>query len=110
MRSVWLTLALAALLGLAPLSPAFAQTTQYECKFDQVRRDNGWVPDVVFIKVDDTNATIEVFDPIIDYFIGKPVPAKLTGDTKARKTFSWEVPFQVEGRGVPYGLFPDLFP
>jgi len=99
MRSVWLTLAFAATLGLPPMNPALAQTTQYECKFAQVRRDKGWVPDVVFIVVDDTKATIEVYDPIIDHFVGKPIAATMTGDTKARKSFSWDVQFSVKGQG-----------
>ena len=47
-RSILVTFALLVLLDVAP---AFAKTTQYECKFAQDRRGGEWVPEVAFVLV-----------------------------------------------------------
>jgi len=98
MRTSAFTVGLAVLLGSAPLA-AVAKVTQYECKFAQERRGGGWVPEVVYILVDDSAGTIEAYDPIIDAFVGNPIPAKMTGDTDVRKTFSWKLQFKNKGQG-----------
>ena len=97
MRAFVQMIGLAALLGTATLAPAFAKTTQYECKFAQEGRGGGWIPEIAYITVDDAAGTIEIYDPVIDYYVGNPIPARLTGDTKARKTFVWE--FEIKNRG-----------
>jgi hypothetical protein len=88
----------AALAG-AVSSPAQAAITQYECTFRQEgNRGGGWIPEVVFVTENDQNGEIIVYDPVIDHFVGSPIPARRTDVTDVRRTFRWEVKFQNKGQ------------
>lgn len=38
--------------------------------------------------------------PIIDFYAGNPIPARMIGDTDARKSFSWKFEFRNKGQGA----------
>jgi hypothetical protein len=76
-------LALTLVLGLGA-QPALAEL--YECR---IRGENSWVPKVIVIEVGGQGDTVKVFDPLIKYFVGKPLNATVDTDNSARTTFSW---------------------
>jgi len=88
-------------LGLALVQPVAANVTQYECRFEQERkRGGGWIPEMLVLTHDDQSGEIVVFDPIIQYFVGAPIPARMTDESSARVTFRWEVATQNRGQAA----------
>lgn len=84
--------AIVALLAAVAL-PVYAKTTatRYECEFKPgTARDGNWVPSVLVIQHEDGADMALVFDPIIKFFHGKPIDAKVGETTKARREFSWK--------------------
>ncbi|WP_374392155.1 hypothetical protein [Tabrizicola sp.] len=80
--------------------PAAAKITQYECKFPyEEARGGGWIPEILILTDDDVKGEITVFDPVIKHFVGNPIPAKLSGRTKARSTYTWELSYRNRGQG-----------
>ncbi|MBL9064349.1 hypothetical protein [Tabrizicola sp.] len=82
------------------LNPAAAKITQYECKFPyEAARGGGWIPEILILTDDDVKGEIMVFDPIIKHFVGNPIDARLSGRTKVRSTYTWELVFRNKGQG-----------
>ncbi|MGB4826318.1 MAG: hypothetical protein WBP18_03415 [Paracoccaceae bacterium] len=79
---------LALVLPIVAALPAAADTI-YECRIDQLSKNNGWLPDVVSVVMEDGAAEAMVNDPMIDFFIGKPLRAKIDTDNAKRITISW---------------------
>lgn len=76
---------------LASAEMAAAKITKYECSFPQSKaRGGGWVPEILIITDNDKSGEIIVFDPVIKYFVGKPITARRSGETKARVSYVWE--------------------
>jgi hypothetical protein len=76
---------------------ALAKVTQYECKFEQSRaRGGGWIPEILVITDDDKSGEIIAYDPIIKHFVGKPIPARRSAETKARVTYVWDLETRVK--------------
>ena len=97
MRKGLAAMAILAICG--TVSPALAKITQYECKFPQDQaRGGGWIPELLILTEDDKTGEIIVFDPIIKYFIGTPINAKLSARTSARSTYVWEVRTKNKGQ------------
>jgi hypothetical protein len=92
------TAAVTALVLGALAHPAAATLTQYECRFEQSRaRGGGWIPEVLVITDNNRTGEIIVYDPVIKYFIGKPIPARRSTLSKVRTTYAWE--FQAQNKG-----------
>lgn len=90
-------LAILAMFGSA--ETASAKITQYECKFEQSKaRGGGWIPEILIITDDDKSGEILAFDPIIKHFIGKPIPARRSAETKARVTYVWDLETRNKGQ------------
>lgn len=82
------------------LNPAAAKITQYECKFAyEPARGGGWIPEMLILTDDDVKGEIMVFDPVIKHFIGNPIEARLSGRTKVRSTYTWELVYRNKGQG-----------
>lgn len=73
-----------------PVLAAGPKQTVYSCTL-QVTRNQGWVPKQFFISISDTDSEVLVFDPIIRYFMGKPIRAKRVVDTPERLTLKWNL-------------------
>lgn len=81
--------------------PATAAITQYECRFSQERsRSGGWIPAIVVVTENSATGEILAFDPVIQHFIGNPIPVRLSAETKARKTFTWEINTRNRGQAA----------
>lgn len=107
MRSMINMLLITVPLVLGAMVPASAKITQYECKFDQNRaRGGGWITELVYVIEDDTTGEILAYDGVIHTFVGNPIPARLASETKARKTFAWEV--EVDHKGQSPTIFYTL--
>ena len=75
---------------------AMAKVTQYDCKFEQSRaRGGGWIPEILIVTDDDKSGEIIAYDPIIKHFVGKPIPARRSAQTKARVTYVWDLETRV---------------
>lgn len=57
------------------------------CQFTEAT-PSGWIPDVVII-TRQASGRIEVFDPILQALVGKPIAATVTSDTRREKTYGW---------------------
>jgi hypothetical protein len=65
-----------------------AHAVTYECKITNAQA-RGWIPEMVFIEHDVAKKQAMVVDPIIQYFVGQPVVAKIDTDNAKRTTFVW---------------------
>ena len=65
--------------------------TGYECAINQVSSNGSWLPEVVVVGSKDSDAKPEVFDPVIKYFVGHPIVAKVETENDRRVTYTWEV-------------------
>lgn len=98
-RAAMATAGLAALTILGAAGMASAKITQYECKFEQGQsRGGGWISEILIITDDDRTGEILAYDPVIKNFVGKPIPARRSAETKARVTFVWDVDIRVKGQ------------
>ncbi len=80
---------LAACLFAAPMAKA-AQT--YVCRI-QEHGNSGWIPEILFLGVEDDNSSVVVSDPLILYFNDRaPVRGRVAMDNPRRKTFVWTIP------------------
>lgn len=50
--------------------------------------DTGWIPEGIIVTRQE-NGRIEVFDPILQQFVGHPIEAKITADTRTKRTYGW---------------------
>lgn len=57
------------------------------CQFTEAA-PSGWIPDVVII-TRQANGRVEVFDPILQALVGKPITATVTAETRREKTYGW---------------------
>ncbi|AGT09743.1 hypothetical protein [Paracoccus aminophilus] len=85
-------------LSLIPL-PAFAQSAQKNgtrhraapiamlCAFED-KGASGWVPEIVMITRQE-NGRIEVFDPILQTLVGRPIKAVVVADSKKERSYGW---------------------
>ncbi|MGQ0567889.1 MAG: hypothetical protein ACT4OK_22870 [Gemmobacter sp.] len=73
-----------------------AKVTKYECRFDQSRaRGGGWVPEILIVTDNDASGEVLAFDPVIKHFVGKPIPARRSSESKARVTYVWDLETRV---------------
>jgi len=61
----------------------------YVCKFKEVKANGGWMPAEVYIGFKSEVDEVVVFDPLIKYFVGEPIPGKISVDNPKRITFTW---------------------
>ncbi len=72
-----------------------AAATRYQCTFDgDNKRGGNWVPS--FLVVEDEGEKVIVYDPIIKQFVGQPIGARRSADTKGRVTYVWQVETRVK--------------
>ncbi len=91
------TVGLAVFIWIGVAGIASAKITQYECRFEQSRsRGGGWIPEILVITEDSKTGAILAFDPIIKTFVGKPIPARRSAESKVRVTFVWDVEARVK--------------
>lgn len=90
LRNLLCALGMVGALGMAVATPALA-TEAYECAFQQKASNGNWVPEVLVIAWEGKPDQAFAYDPLIDHFVGEPVPAKLITDNNRRSTWSWEV-------------------
>ncbi len=87
------------------LSPAFAQARPQAgapdgagaagsvapvamlCAFEDMGY-SGWVPEIVML-TRQQNGRIEVFDPILQTLVGKPIKAVITADNRRERSYGW---------------------
>ncbi|WP_425101291.1 hypothetical protein [Tropicibacter sp. S64] len=72
-------------------NPGFASQFGYEC---QVREISGgsYIPEVLFIGVDDQTKAVVVSDPVILYYNDrKPIAGRIKTDNAKRTTFAWDI-------------------
>lgn len=50
--------------------------------------NTGWIPEGIIITRQESGR-IEVFDPILQLYIGHPIEAKVTADTTQERTYGW---------------------
>ena len=92
---------LASVLALAlPAAPVSAQQAPpvepvvMICGLDEVPDPNhpgsytGWVPEIVIV-TRQANGRIEVFDPILQQYVGRPIQAYVTADDRRARTYGW---------------------
>lgn len=48
----------------------------------------GWIPEGLIITRQE-NGRIEVFDPILQQYVGHPIEAKVTADSRTERTYGW---------------------
>ncbi len=60
----------------------------YECQLPTAQK-NGWVPEVVVFTHTAGEKTAIVYDPIIDYFVGKAIEGKVVTENAKRLTVKW---------------------
>lgn len=79
---------------------ALAKPVIYTCSLSVADRQS-WVPTEIVLARD--GATVTVFDPIIQHFMGAPVSATIAVDTPERLTVQWQVRRikKVEPRSTP---------
>jgi hypothetical protein len=91
----------AAIAAILLAEAASAAITQYECRFSQERsRSGGWIPEIIVVTENSATGEILAFDPVIQHFIGNPIPVRLSAETKARKTFTWEINTRNRGQAA----------
>ena len=78
-----------AVFGVLAASAAIAQPTVWECSFAK-GSGQGWIAPSVIVAHDAADGTATVVDGVIDYFVGTPLPAKVSADNSARTTFTWK--------------------
>ena len=97
MRAGVMVAGLAVLAMIGSAETASAKITQYDCKFEQSRaRGGGWIPEILIITDNDKSGEIIAYDPIIKHFVGKPIPIRRSGETKARVTYVWDLETRVK--------------
>lgn len=70
----------------------------FECQFDQIADNMGWVPPVIAVTHSEGRSSASVSDGIILAYIGAPVDAKVATDNAKRTTYVWEIKTQ-DGSG-----------
>lgn len=72
------------------LVPAMAQGEIFRC---DIRPDGtgDWIPERLIFEWKPEQPSAEVWDPLIKYFIGKPIPARMVVANEKRLTFAWEI-------------------
>jgi len=96
-RSAMATAGLAAVTFFGAAGMASAKITQYECRFTQGQsRGGGWISEILVVTDNDKTGEILAYDPVIKTFVGKPIPARRSAETKARVTFGWDVDIRVK--------------
>lgn len=58
------------------------------CGFEELGPPTGWVPELVIV-TRQTNGRIEVFDPILQQYVGRPIQAYVTQDDRRTRTYGW---------------------
>lgn len=75
--------------GAAPVFAAKGDVL-YKCDFVQMTsRGGGWIPSQLYLVYNPGTGNAEVIDSVIKHFVGKPIPVRLTQETKARIGFAW---------------------
>ena len=83
---------LAGAFALSALTAAPALATEaLECRFEQKAVNGSWVPEVVVVAWETGSDQVMVYDPLIEQFVGEPMPARIDTDNARRTTWSWEV-------------------
>lgn len=70
-----------------PSQPAGPSPVVMICAF-QDADGTGWVPEVVIVTRQSTGR-IEVFDPILQALVGRPIKAEVTGDSARERRYGW---------------------
>ncbi|WP_424940259.1 hypothetical protein [Aliiroseovarius sp. S253] len=72
------------------LLPAMAQGEIFRC---DIRPDGTgeWIPERLIFEHVQGQLDAEVWDPLIKYFIGDPIPARVVVENDKRLTISWEI-------------------
>jgi hypothetical protein len=68
-----------------------AEKVVFECDFASgTARDGNWVPSKLYILKIQGKEGLVAYDPVIEAFVGDPVPAEVIDQSKARITYGWE--------------------
>lgn len=80
---------IAAIAGLLA-TPAMAIVT-YECTFDGLNRNQGFISQTVVVAHEPGSDTAKVNDGVIMSVVGKPINGKVTADNDKRLSVNWKV-------------------
>lgn len=84
----------AAALTVVTASGAVAAQFGYECTIKE-SGTSGYIPEVVFIGVNESTKAVVVSDPVILYYNDrKPLAGRIKTDNAKRTTFAWELDFK----------------
>jgi hypothetical protein len=68
-----------------------AEKVVFDCDFASgTARDGNWVPSKLYIMKIIGKEGLVAYDPVIEAFVGNPVPAEMIDQSKARITYGWE--------------------
>ncbi|WP_136441334.1 hypothetical protein [Pacificoceanicola onchidii] len=83
-----------AALSIGTASAALAGQFAYECEIREAG-SSGYIPEVLFVGVDEASKTVVVSDPVILYFNNRqPLEGRIKTDNAKRTTFAWELDFK----------------
>lgn len=68
---------------------AQAATVAYECTMPQTQNGGGWIAPQIIFAVENDEAI--VYDGVIHFKNGKPIPAKLLEDSEDKLSIRWEM-------------------
>lgn len=74
------------------LMPQVGQAkTVYECQFDQVHANAGWVPEASVIAFEPGDGSATLSDPYVLYVHDKPIEVPVSKETASRFTLAYEL-------------------
>lgn len=85
----------------AALTTAAAAQTIYDCSFEELANNMGWVPTRVILSHEPGAAEAEVNDGFIQEYNGGPMTVKVTKETDGILSLSWKLtPESIRGNEV----------
>lgn len=68
-----------------------AQAVTLDCTLKPGENAGGWVTDRYIFDYNEAEGTVVAVDGVIQYYMGGPIPAKLSDDTTKKSVFTWTV-------------------
>ncbi len=69
-----------------------AEKVVFDCDFASgTARDGNWVPTKLYILKLQGKGVLFAYDPVIETFVGDPIPVAMIDESKARITYGWDV-------------------
>lgn len=87
MLLLWPALAFLPLAGLADARQPAAQPIVMICGLEE-DGDTGWIPEGIIVTRQESGR-IEVFDPILQQYVGHPIEAKVIADSRSERVYAW---------------------